>query len=167
VSSFSIRTARDFLAKLVDERNDFKNSIELSARHAINASMTAYHLHEWVWKEFVKRRRDLHQQWGLRNFQGKPNQRFFQYLVTQCPALDTAEKITNGTKHFDPSKIVTGEHEGAFSRDFSRDLDVSYLWIEREDLKAPQEPHAPQQDAEDFLDELVTFWETFFLKYGW
>jgi len=60
MASFGITTARDFLNKLVEEQRDFEASHCLSARHAINAVMTAYHLHEWVWGEFVKNRPDLH-----------------------------------------------------------------------------------------------------------
>lgn len=60
MASFGITTARDFFNKLVEEQRDFEASHSLSARHAINAVMTAYHLHEWVWGEVVKNRPDLH-----------------------------------------------------------------------------------------------------------
>ena len=65
MASFDIRTPRDFLKKLRDEQNDFIKSHCLDARHALNAVMTAYHLHEWVWGDFAKRRSDLYRVWRL------------------------------------------------------------------------------------------------------
>jgi hypothetical protein len=46
MSSFGITTAREFLEKLHQEHHDFAGSRFLSARHALNAIITAYHLHE-------------------------------------------------------------------------------------------------------------------------
>jgi hypothetical protein len=54
MTSFGISTPRDLLGKLVEEERDFKASACLSARYAINATMTAYHLYEWVWGGFAK-----------------------------------------------------------------------------------------------------------------
>jgi hypothetical protein len=58
MASFGIRTPTDLLNKLIEEQRDFEKSHCLSARHATNAAMTAYHLHEWVWGAFVKGRPD-------------------------------------------------------------------------------------------------------------
>ena len=49
MSSFIITTPAELLQKLLQEQQDFTNENCLSARHALNAVMTAYHLHEWVW----------------------------------------------------------------------------------------------------------------------
>jgi hypothetical protein len=167
MSSFSIRTPRDFLEKLINEQGDLHASDCLSARHAINATMTAYHLHEWVWGGFAKKRNDLHRQWQLQSLPGRTDcHRFFRYLATQCPSLAVAEKITNGTKHFDGAKVGTGEHHGAFGREFSSEFDISYLWVERKDLTSPQDHAAPRQRAEEFIKELVEFWQTFFATYS-
>ena len=49
MASFGIRTPTDLLNKLIEDQRDFEESHCLSARHAINATMTAYHLHEkWL-----------------------------------------------------------------------------------------------------------------------
>ena len=50
---FEIKTAEDFLKKFIADYEDFKNNPE-STRHALNAIMTGYHLHEWVWGDKVK-----------------------------------------------------------------------------------------------------------------
>ena len=65
MASFAIKTATDFLHKLRDEQADFVARDCLSERHALNAVMTAYHLHEWVWGDFAKRRSDLYRAWRL------------------------------------------------------------------------------------------------------
>ena len=67
-----------------------------------------------------------------------------------------ARNITNGTKHFE-NKIETGHHHGAFQRGVFQDdaFDVSYLWIDR---------GGREQRAEDFINELVEFWDQFFAK---
>ena len=66
MASFDIRSPSDFLQKLRDEQADFIKSHCLDARHALNAVMTAYHLHEWVWGGFAKRDYTLHRSWSLR-----------------------------------------------------------------------------------------------------
>ncbi len=82
---------------------------------------------------------------------------FRKYLVAEhCPSLDDARKIANGTKHFGLNKISTGKHQGAFSTAFQADaFDVNYLWIERGEKK---------QKAENFIREIIEFWDGFFSR---
>lgn len=154
MANFGIKTAAHFLQKLRDEQADFVKSNCLSERHALNAVMTAYHLHEWVWGEFAKTRPDLHLAWALRpaNYSG-----FKSYVFAECRPFADATALTNRTKHFG-GQTATGKHAGSFQRGaFQEDaFDVSYLWIERD---------GKQQSAENFIKELVDFWETFFKKY--
>jgi hypothetical protein len=152
MTSFNITSASAFLAKFQEEQADFHASHCLSARHALNAIITAYHLHEWVWDE-CRHRAELLKKWGLKANGGAKN--FKVYLSQFCPALDDARKVANGTKHFRPNKIDTGAHHGGFQRNvFQSDaFDVSYLWIERD---------GDQQRAEDFIKELAEFWRRFF-----
>ena len=105
MASFDIRTPSDLLKKLRDEQNDFIKSRCLDARHALNAVMKAYHLHEWVWGDFAKRRCDLYRVWRLSpaEYSG-----FKSYLFEKCPALADAEMLTNGTKHF-ATLVQTGK----------------------------------------------------------
>src|SRR5882724_9941356 len=108
MASFDIRTPRDFLKKLRDEQNDFVKSHCLSARHALNAVMTAYHLHEWVWGAFLKQRHDVQASLQLPRENGPVTIRdFLAWLKKQCPAMTDAELITNGTKHYG-SGVQTG-----------------------------------------------------------
>jgi len=159
VLSFGIKTPFDLLNKLIEEYRDFAKSHCLSARYAINATMTAYHLHEWVWGAFVKGRPDLHLMWQLSPGERSECEHFKQWLGMQCPAFADAEKVTNGTKHFNNSAISTGEHKGIFQRSAFQEnaFDVSYLWIEQDGQK---------RRAEDFIKELVDYWAAFFKEYN-
>ena len=158
MSSFDINTAEDFLEKLLAEHRDFKNDL-LSARHAINACMTAYHLHEWVWGERIAKNYDLQGILKLATLaNGKPEKKhFFLFLSKQCPDLKIAEAVTNGSKHFDQRKQRTGKDNAAFGDKFGVVFDTPYLWIERESGEI--------QTAEDLLNNLVGFWEGFFKRY--
>ncbi len=170
MTSFTIKTAGDLLEKLLEEQADFKASGHVSARHALNATMTAFHLHEWVWGDFAKREYRLHAKWRLETFKSDKDNKglwFLRFLITQCQALDIAQKITNGTKHFSPDQVQTGRHAGAFSTGFSSEFDISFLWIDRSDLLQPEEHGPPYQErAEVFIEELVDFWQHFFRTHG-
>jgi hypothetical protein len=154
MASFNITTPGALFQKLLQEQQDFTKENCLSARHALNAVMTAYHLHEWVWGGFLKQRRDV--QASLRLARGKrrvTKESFLAWVVERCPAMADAQLITNGTKHYG-SEIQTGAHQGAFQRSaFSNGFDVSYLWVER---------NGREQRAEEFIGELVEFWTVFF-----
>jgi hypothetical protein len=154
MASFSITTPAALLQKLLQEQQDFTRENCLSERHALNAAMTAYHLHEWVWGAFLKRRTDVQMalQFPRKGHATKAD--FLAWLKKQCPALVQAEQITNGTKHY-CSGIQTGAHQGVFQRSVfqSNAFDVSYLWVER---------NGTPQRAEEFISELVKFWTSFF-----
>jgi hypothetical protein len=160
MASFGITTPTAMLDKLFEEQRDFESGHCLSARHAINATMTAYHLHEWVWGAFAKGRPDLHQEWQLSPGKKANREDFLSWVEQQCPAIADAQSVTNGMKHFNPAAIQTGEHKGGFQAGVfqSNGFDVSHLWIERNGVK---------QRAEEFINELVKFWrDEFFAKYN-
>jgi hypothetical protein len=153
MASFNIATPAGLLQKLLQEQQDFTRENCLSARHALNAVMTAYHLQEWVWWAFLNERPDIQVSLRLpRDDKGRITKcSFRKWLEKQCPAIAEARQITNGTKHY-RSRIQTGAHLGAFSSGFSDAFDVSYLWVER---------NGREQRAE-FIKELVEFWTSFF-----
>jgi hypothetical protein len=147
-SSFGLNTASDFLQKLREERADFVHSKCLDPRHAVNAVMNGYHMYEWVFPEIS----------------GRPHKKpkDFRDALIAMPGspIEDARRVTNGTKHFQQAKIKTGSAEGAFQRSMVQPnaFDVDHLWIERGDGR--------KQRAEDFIDEIVEFWDGFFADYG-
>jgi len=52
---FDIKTADDFYAVLVADFDDFMDEPH-SGRRALHCAITAYHLHEWVWGDWLRRR---------------------------------------------------------------------------------------------------------------
>jgi hypothetical protein len=50
---FDITTCRDFHRKLKADSEDFAKEQD-SGRLALNCIITAYHLHEWVWGDWLK-----------------------------------------------------------------------------------------------------------------
>jgi hypothetical protein len=50
---FDIVNARDFYQKLLEDFDDFMRQPD-SARHAMNCAITAHHMADWVWGDFVK-----------------------------------------------------------------------------------------------------------------
>lgn len=157
MASFAIVSPRQLLKKLHEEWKDFIASDCLSSRHALNAILTAYHLHEWVWAECRVQRSYLIARWGFAEA-SRDSTPFREYITERCLAFDDARKIANGWKHFH-TKVKTGQHAGAFQRSFVNDLgfDVDYLWIERD---------GHEQRAEDFIRGLVEFWDGFFESNG-
>lgn len=146
MASFGLSTAADFLEKLREERRDFVLSKCLDPRHAVNAVMTAYHLCERVFPEMQGRSEFAWE--GYKQFRASLGQ-----------PIEDAGRITNGTKHFQSKPIKTGKHKGTFQRGVFQGnvFDVSYLWLERD---------GKEQRAEDFIDELVKFWDRFFRDHG-
>jgi hypothetical protein len=59
-----IATPLQCYQKLVQEFDDFCENPG-SARHAMNFVITAYHLHEWVWKGFLKNDAAKRQELGI------------------------------------------------------------------------------------------------------
>jgi hypothetical protein len=155
--AFNITTPAALFEKLLQEQQDFTRENCLSARHALNAVMTAYLLHEWVCGAFLDQQPDIQASLQLSlDEKGRVSKYSFRaWLEKQCPAFAEARHITNGTKHYRCRKIQTGEHQGAFQRSAfqANAFDVSYLWIER---------NGHEQRAEEFIRELVEFWTVFF-----
>jgi hypothetical protein len=107
MATFGINTSKALLEKLTEELRDFEGADCLSARHAINAVMTAYHLHEWVWGELVKNRLDLHNTWRLSPGKRANCSDFKDWIKRQCPAISEAEEVTNGTSFAALSRVMS------------------------------------------------------------
>jgi len=145
---FEIKTAEHFLKKFIDDYEDFKNNPE-STRHALNAIMTGYHLHEWVWGDKVEKNSSLMKKMGVEN---RKLSGFRNWIRGECPEFEIARAITNGSKHFD--LLESGIHKGAFSRDFPPEFDISYLYVCYE--------NGDRVRADDIIENLMNFWEKVF-----
>jgi hypothetical protein len=155
MATFGISTPREMLGKLLEEQKDL-HADGLSARHAINATMTAHHLYEWVWGAFLDGNPAARSALGLSPALSAEAAKaaFRDYCERECPAMADARKVANGSKHFKVNKVRTGEDEGPFDPAIFDPaiFDVGHLWIERNGQKQP---------VEEFVQELVDFWSEF------
>jgi hypothetical protein len=151
---FDIVTSRDFLSKLEADYADFKAQPD-SARHALNCIITAYHIYEWVWGDWLKTD-DV--AWCSLSIRDKKT--FEDWLHVNCPEFAVLESLTNGAKHFirentsRETQRVAGFGSGPFGiGPFGR----SYLLIDYGSDKAER-----WQTAEQLIDSAVMFWRRFF-----
>ncbi|HKN10431.1 MAG TPA: hypothetical protein VJ376_13240 [Pseudomonadota bacterium] len=91
---FDIITSRDFLAKLEADFADYAKEPG-SGRLALNCAMTAYHMHEWVWGDWLKKDYGVWKALGIRDVET-----FLAWIDKACPWFWWVQNLTNGTKHF-------------------------------------------------------------------
>jgi hypothetical protein len=104
---FDITTSRDFLAKLEADFDDFMKQPE-SARLALNCAITAYHLHEWVWGDWLKTDYAVWKALKIRD-----RDTFRAWIDGACPWFETIEELTIGAKHFGSAQSFKTERVGA------------------------------------------------------
>ncbi|WP_373493608.1 hypothetical protein [Aquiflexum sp.] len=143
--TFEIQTHKDFYKKLIEEYKDFLNQ-PLSSRHAINFSMTAYHLIEWIYHD---------------DNETKPKtlNDFRQEIKDKCPEMQIVHDIATGGKHYklwkhNPKTENTKLKGGTFSRGFSKAFNISLLKVEMKDGQI--------MDFEDVAKTIMTFWDSYY-----
>ncbi|WP_420971616.1 hypothetical protein [Bradyrhizobium sp. B120] len=95
---FGIANPVQFYAKLVQEFDDFCENPS-SARHAMNFVITAYHLHEWIWKDFLKNDAAKRKELGI----AKDIRAFRDWLDSRSIWYAQMQPLANGSKHFQPA----------------------------------------------------------------
>jgi hypothetical protein len=153
---FDIITARDFLSKLEAEYADFKAQ-PASARHALNCTITAYHLHEWVWGDWLKGDYATWRRLSVRDIKS-----FEEWLDRECPGFALARNLANGAKHFNrtvssETQRVASFGEGPYG---VGPYGTPYLLIDYGTDKPER-----WTTGEQLMDEIVTFWRQFFQTY--
>jgi hypothetical protein len=152
---FDIRNSRDFLEKLFQDYEDLSNEPD-SARLAINAAITAYHLAEWVWGDWLKTDFETWRRLSIRD-----EVSFKAWIDKNCFYFPVMQRITNGSKHFIKKEAENtlksgGWGEGAYGvgpyGKGSLQVDVGDdgdpYWIE----------------ASVLIEDVVIFWKDFFLE---
>ncbi len=153
---FDIVTSRDFLSKLEADYTDFKDRTD-SARHALNCIITAYHLHEWVWADWLKNDFAIQSRLGIRKIAT-----FERWLDRECPGFPVLRSLTNGTKHLRPTNFSTQRVDGSFgSGPFGiGPFGIPYLLIDHGANKPER-----WETADQLIDASVMFWRIFFETY--
>ena len=164
--SFGIISSREFYNKLIEEYNEFDSNY-ISARHAINCSITSWHLTDWTYNEFFKADPDYQTKEKTKEKNGKvyvkviPGVLIYQNeLVKKCPELKYMRLIANGSKHCllrnTEIKEKTVIYKGDYNNDYSRhDYDVDRFQIDTDGGKI---------DFEKTLMKTIEFWNDYLDK---
>jgi len=91
---FDINNSRDFYQKLLEDFDDFMGQQD-SARHAMNCAITAHHMADWVWGDFLKSDDALKTKLSI-----KSKDDFMRWIDTQTIWYGLLQGISNGSKHF-------------------------------------------------------------------
>lgn len=154
---FDIQTAKDFLQKLLDDHADFKKQPD-SARLALNCALTAYHMHEWVWGDWLKTDYEVWRVLGI-----KDKKSFLAWIERTHPWFQLVQALADGTKHFtrqlsNSVHRVRGYGQGPYGvGPFGR----PYLLLDYGESAGEHR----WQTAEQLLDGVVDFWTRFFTAY--
>ena len=154
---FDIVTAEDFHLKL---RADFDDLLKEphSTRLALNCIITAYHLHEWVWGDWLKKDRALRKSLGV-----KDKKSFLDFIVRASPWFSAIRDLTNGTKHFVrnagfATMRVGGYGQGPYG---IGPFGEPYLLIDYGEGAAEHR----WKTAIELIEVVVRFWAEFFDRY--
>lgn len=167
---FDIKTARDFHAKLVDEL-DAHIEDPGSTRHAINCALTAFHMLDWIWVDFLEKDKALQAKLGLPLIQADLKAKgekhseiraFRAYVDSMNPFFRTVQGIANGSKHFRSDVPVKTSVTGAIdAAAFQSDaFDVKRLLVD------VGETSPDYRLVHQFLEFACRSWTEFLETYG-
>ena len=155
---FDIFSAKDFYAMLVQDFDEFVED-QQSSRRAIHCVITAYHLHEWVWGDWLG---TDYLAWRALNIRDKES--FIAWIDSVCPWFPVIQDLANGSKHFirnqgfDTQKIQ-GYGAGPYG---VGPYGSGYLLLDFGE-EAAEHRYLP---ALHLLDVVVRFWRDFLRRYG-
>jgi len=155
---FAIVTAPDFLAKMREDNKLLQEQVDDSGR-AMNAILSAYHLHEWVWAGWLKAVAPT----TIGGTLIRDKTAFVGWLEANCPQFLVLQSLANGTKHcspVDPTGKIAGYGQGPFG---IGPYGTPYLLIDKGANFSPTERWLV---ANRMLQEINDFWDSFFRDNG-
>jgi hypothetical protein len=155
---FDIITSHDFFHKLEADYKNFKAQPD-SARHALNCIITAYHLHEWVWADWLKRDAENQRRMGVESFPA-----FREWLEKKWAGFHVVRDLTNGSKHLrkDNQSVETKRVSGYGSGPYGvGPYGQPYLLIDLGGASVDR-----FKTAEELIDDALKFWREFFNAHG-
>jgi len=104
---FGIETSRDLLAALHEDLAAFE-AMPNSPRRAFHCATTAYHLHDWIWHEFLEK--GAPRSGVLRNFDEiiKTRKDLIKWIERHFPWFQALADLVNGAKHMNKTYANTG-----------------------------------------------------------
>jgi hypothetical protein len=150
---FDLKTSRDFYEKLLEDFADLQDSPN-SARLAINCAITAYHMHEWVWGDWLKADYATWKELGIRD-----KNSFLAWIDDNEPWFELMQDICNGSKHFDRKANERTNASGGFDRDA---FDQSAFDAQHLEIEVEVRGKKSWVLAEIVIESVVKFWRDFF-----
>ncbi|MBX6320372.1 MAG: hypothetical protein IRY94_00935 [Rhodospirillaceae bacterium] len=105
---FAITNAKEFREKVEEDLGELAKDIANSSR-AMNATLSTYHLHEWLWSHVLKRKKPV--TLGGSVISSKAD--FVSWLAHNCPHFTLLQQLANGSKHAYP---VNGSKVAGFGQ---------------------------------------------------
>lgn len=149
---FDVRDSIGFYKLMIENYDDFVENSG-SSRHAINCAISAFHIAEWIWGDWLS---SDHETWkkleGVRDLDT-----FKQWLDRQTPWFRVVQGVANGSKHFAStlrntrttgSYVENGYVEHGYQQQFL-EIEIDGRWTE----------------AIIIIEELAMFWESFLSTY--
>src|SRR5258708_636357 len=124
-----------------------------ASRHAINCAISAFHMAEWIWGDWLEKD---YLTWGKLKIRTRDE--FFGWVDSRTPWFKIAQSIANGSKHF-ASKLQNTKSSGTYAAPgyAQPGYQTQYLEVEIEDDR--------WIEAVIVLEDVVMFWESFFTTY--
>lgn len=152
---FGIVSARDFFGKSQRDYRALADDVA-NADIAMNAILSNYHLHEWVWALCLKPRKPLVFEGASIRDKGD----WISWLEGRCPHFLVLRDLANGSKHCLPAVYSTSKVEGFASGPWGiGPFGAPYLLI---DMGDGFEGRARWLVASEVLREVSEFWAAFF-----
>ena len=149
---FGINSSVAFYGKMLEDYDDFVEQSG-SPRHAINRMLSAYHMAEWIWGDWLQTDYATWKALGIRD-----RESFLAWVDKSQIWFKITQAVANGSKHFasklaktksSPSYVEDGYVEDGYQK---RLLEVEVeegRWIE----------------AVIVIEDVVMFWRDFFKQY--
>jgi hypothetical protein len=154
---FDINNSCDFYQKMLEDFDDYMQQQD-SARLAMNCAITAHHMADWVWGDFLKGNAILKAKLGI-----KTKDDFMAWIDGQTDWYELVQSISNGSKHFirqASTEIVKygGWGEGGFGHG---PFGADYLAIR---LHGPEVWQSLPLTI--LFEGVICFWRDFLRKHG-
>jgi hypothetical protein len=156
---FDINNSRDFYVKLLADFDDFMERQD-SARHAMNCAITAHHMHDWVWNDYLKNDESTRKRMGI----PRDKNDFTRWISAHSVWFGLVQEISNGSKHFGrrssfETRRVTGYGMGGYG---VGPYGHSYLEVDHGECAGEHR----FMTVADLLEVVVRFWRDFLRDYS-
>lgn len=154
---FDIESSAEFYAMVVADFDDFHNDPQ-SSRRAMHCAISSYHLHDWLWVDWLKRNKPLRSELGI-----KSKDDFVRWIIRRCVWFEVIQAIANGSKHFQSDHGLKTSKVGGYGMGpyGGGGYGTAYLLVDLGEGVGEWR----LKPAAHLLEVVVRFWRDFFQAY--